>query len=236
MRYLMLLFIFVSFSIQSQTDFEKAEKLFKLEKYNQSQIFFENFLEENKNNLKTLEYLGDIHGILQNWEKALGYYRKLKTLKPTEANYFYKYGGVLGMIAKESNKFKALGLIDDVKQSFEKAITLNPKHIEARWALIELYLQLPGIVGGSERKAVRYADELLKLSPIDGYLSKGRIAEYFDRYKEAEKHYKKAIEIGNSKISYQKLADLYKNKMKQPDKAKSVLEDFQKSKGYITSQ
>jgi hypothetical protein len=40
------------------------------------------------------------------------------------------------MKAKDSNKFKALGMIDEVKSSFEKAISLNPKHIESRWALI----------------------------------------------------------------------------------------------------
>jgi hypothetical protein len=33
-----------------------------------------------------------------------------------------------------------------MKSSFEKAISLNPKHIESCWALIELYIQLPGIV------------------------------------------------------------------------------------------
>jgi hypothetical protein len=30
------------------------------------------------------------------------------------------------MKAKDSNKFKALGMIDEVKASFEKAISLNP--------------------------------------------------------------------------------------------------------------
>ena len=131
------------------------------------------------------------------------------------------------MKAKESNKFKALGMIDDIKGSFEKAIQINPNHIEARWALIELYLQLPGIVGGSERKADKYASELLKISPVDGYLAKGHIAEYFNRFKEAEKQYNKAIAVSGSKTSYQKLADLYKNKMNQPQKAKTVLENYQ---------
>jgi hypothetical protein len=32
------------------------------------------------------------------------------------------------MKAKDSNKFKALGMIDEVKSSFEKA-SLNPKHL-----------------------------------------------------------------------------------------------------------
>jgi tetratricopeptide (TPR) repeat protein len=119
-------------------------------------------------------------------------------------------------------------MIDEVKASFEKAITLNSKHIEARWALIELYIQLPGIVGGSQSKAIKYSNELLRLSPVDGYLSRGHIEEYFKRYKTAEQQYKKAIMAGGSKTSYQKLASLYKNKMRDPEKAKTVLETYNK--------
>src|SRR4029079_7315517 len=118
-----------------------------------------------------LEYLGDIAGYDKLWDKSINYYKKLKTLKPKEANYYYKYGGALGMKTSEVNKFKALGMIGEVRSSFEKTIALNPKHIEARWALIELNLQLPGIVGGSETKAIKYSSELRELSPVDGYLS-----------------------------------------------------------------
>ena len=210
----------------SQTDFEKAEKLFLSKNYEQSKVLFENSLNNNPNNLKTLEYLGDIEGQFKSWDKAIYYYKKLKLIKSTEANYYYKYGGVLGMKAKSSNKFKALGMISEVKLSFEKAISLNPKHIEARVALVELYLQLPGIVGGSEKKALLYANEIAQISAVDGYLSKGHIAEYFGRYKEAEVQYKKAVENSKSKNSYQILANLYKNKMGQPEKAKSILEEI----------
>jgi tetratricopeptide (TPR) repeat protein len=210
----------------SQTDFEKAERLFLSKNFDQSRILFENILKENPNNIKTVEYLGDIAGQNKSWDNAIYYYKKLKQLKPSEANYHYKYGGVMGMKAKESNKFKALGMISDIKSSFEKAISLNPKHIEARVALVELYLQLPGIVGGSEKKALQYANEIAQISPVDGYISKGHIAEYFGRYKEAEIQYKKATEISKSKNSFRILANLYKNKMGQPEKAKSILEDI----------
>ena len=215
MKQLLLILIFLPIIMWSQSNFEKAEKFFIEEKYDQAQLAFESVLKSNPSDLKTIEYLGDIAGQNKSWDKAIGYYKKLKQLKPSEANYYYKYGGALGMKAKEVNKFKALGMIDEVKASFEKAITLNPKHIEARWALIELYIQLPGIVGGSESKAIKYSNELLRLSPMDGYLSRGHIEEYFKRYKVAELQYKKAIIVGGSKTSYQKLASLYKNKMQE---------------------
>lgn len=225
-KFFLILLIFPAI-VFSQTNFEKAEKLFGQAKYASAKPIFESILTDNPNHLKTLEYLGDIEGHNQYWDKAMFYYGKLKSLNPDNAAYYYKFGGCLGMKAKDANKFKALGMIDDIKANFEKAIKLNPKHIEARWALIELYLQLPGIVGGSERKAQKYAAELLKISPVDGYLAKGHIAEYFGRYKEAEKQYNKAITVSGSKTTYQKLADLYKNKMNQPEKARALLENYQ---------
>lgn len=199
--------------VLAQSNFSKAEKLFKEGKHEQAQPIFESFLKENPSDLKTIEYLGDIAGHNKSWDKAIGYYRKLKQLKPTEANYYYKYGGVLGMKAKESNKFKALGMIGEVKESFEKTIELNPKHIEARWALVTIYIQLPAIVGGSESKAIKYSNELLKLSAVDGYLSRGQIEEHYKRYTAAEFQYKKAIAAGSTKVGGQMLDNLYKNKM-----------------------
>ena len=215
----------------SQNDFAKAEKLYQQGQISQAKIIFEAILKENPNHLKVIEYLGDIEGNAQNWDSTIFYYQKLKELNPKEADYYYKYGGALGMKAKESNKIKALSMIGEVKSSFEKAIQLNPKHIGARWALIELYLQLPAIIGGSETKAIQYSNQLLRLSPVDGYLSRGHIAEYFGKYSEAEKQYKVAIEVGKSKTCYQKLSDLYKNKMKQPERAKLVLQDFERKRG-----
>lgn len=228
MKYYLLFLIIFPFGMQAQNDFEKAEILFQQQKFLLAQPLFEKFLAKNPKNLATIEYLGDINGNLKNWDKSIFYYEKLKNSKPDQANYHYKYGGVLGMKAKESNKFMALAMLGDVKYSFEKAIILNPKHIEARYALIELYLQLPAIIGGSERKANKYAEELSKISPVDGYLAKGKIAEYFNRYKEAEKLYIAAFKLGKSSTTYQKLADLYKNKLHQPEKALLLKKEFEK--------
>ncbi|MDH4402856.1 MAG: hypothetical protein QE264_01260 [Flavobacterium sp.] len=225
-RFLFLFIYLIPIFVISQTDFDKAEKLYSSKNFEQSKVLFQNYLKDNPNNIKTIEYLGDIAGQNKSWDNAIYYYNKLKQLKPTEANYHYKYGGVMGMKAKESNKFKALGMITEIKSSFEKAISLNPKHIEARAALVEFYLQLPGIVGGSEKKALIYANEIAQISAVDGYLSKGHIAEYFGRFKEAEIQYKKAVEISKSKNAYRILANLYKNKMGQPEKAKSILEEI----------
>jgi tetratricopeptide (TPR) repeat protein len=228
MKNYIIFFLLFPAMIWSQSDFNKAEKLFEAKKYDLARPALEMVLKENPAHLKTLEYLGDIAGNQKSWDKAIVYYKKLKQLKPTEANFHYKYGGALGMKAKDANKFKALGMIGEVKESFEKAIELNPKHIEARWALLMIYIQLPGIVGGSESKAKQYSNELLAISPVDGYLSRGHIDEYFDRYTAAEKNYIKANEIGRSKATFQALYDLYLKKLNNPQKASELKQQFDK--------
>lgn len=225
-----IFFLLFPMLLWSQTPFTKAEKLFGEGKYALAKPAFESCLKQNPNDPKTMEYLGDIAGYQKQWDDAISYYKKLKTQFPQNANYYYKFGGALGMKAKESSKFKALGMIDAIENAFLTAAKLDAKHIETRWALVMLYLELPGIVGGSESRAKKYSDELLKISPVDGYLSKGYIFEYFEEYKEAEKQYIKAIAVGQSKTTYQKLADLYKNKMNSPEKAKQILDLYLKKK------
>lgn len=216
--------------MMAETDFEKAEKLFKQEKYEQAKELFENYLKSYPNNYKTIEYLGDIAGHQKKWDEAIKQYKVLKTHFSKTANYWYKYGGALGMKAKSVSKFKALGMIDEVEKSFLTATKLDAKHIESRWALVILYIELPGIVGGSETKAKKYAEELQELSKVDGYLAKGYIDEYYNRYTKAESNYIKAHEIGNSKTTFQKLYNLYLNKIKDKTKAKKLKEQFENKK------
>lgn len=227
MRFLFPFFLFLPLILFSQSNFEKAEKLFIQEKYSAAKPIFESILNDNPTNLKAIDYLGDIAIHQKDFDKAITYYQTLKKLKPLEAHYYYKYGGALGLKSQAGGKWVAIRLIGDMKASFEKAISLNPNHLEARWAMIEYYLQVPGLFGGSENKAQRYANELMKLSPVDGYLAKGHIDEYFERYKSAERNYIKAIDIGGSKTTYERLAALYKVKLHQPDKAIKILETYQ---------
>jgi tetratricopeptide (TPR) repeat protein len=219
-KILFMFFLFLSSISFSQTNYEKAEKLFKEKKYTEAKGLFESYLKSVPQHQKTIEYLGDIAGSSKKWDEAIEYYKKLKNSNPNSANYWFKYGGAMGMKAKSVNKFKAVGMIDDIETAFLTAATLDKKHVETRWALVILYIELPGIIGGSEKKATKYADELLAISKVDGYLAKGYIDVYYKRYKAAEVNLLKAHQIGKSATTYAKLYDLYLNKLK--DKAKAL--------------
>ncbi|MBP6585086.1 MAG: tetratricopeptide repeat protein, partial [Flavobacterium sp.] len=110
MQIFKVVILLFSLQLMANSDFEKAEKLFQQNKLAEAQLLFEKYLKENPTHTKTLEYLGDIAGANKNWDKAIVYYQKIKNQYPQNAVYQYKYGGVLGMKAKEVNKFKALGM------------------------------------------------------------------------------------------------------------------------------
>jgi predicted Zn-dependent protease len=55
-----------------QSDFDKAEQLYKANKMDQAELAFESVLKSSPSNLKTIEYLGDIAGHKNLGIKQLG--------------------------------------------------------------------------------------------------------------------------------------------------------------------
>ncbi|MFC0604727.1 tetratricopeptide repeat protein [Winogradskyella pulchriflava] len=208
----------------SQTAKEKASTFIANKQFKSAQSEMISFLETNPDDVEAIELLGDAYGHQKKWDEAIEQYEKLKDRYPNKANYHYKYGGALGMKALSVSKLRALGIIGDVKEAFHKAAELDPNHIDTRWALVELYVSLPGIVGGSNSKALKYAQELENLSKVDGYLAKGYVYEYDDEPELAEKYYRLAIKVGGSVTCYEKLTNFYEGQ-KQPEKAIENMEE-----------
>ena len=224
MKKALIFLLFFPVFLIGQTSLSDTEKLINNKQFSKAEKALISYTKENPNDIKATELLGDTYGHQKKWDQAIKHYKLLVEAKPMEANFHYKYGGALGMKALTISKISALGIIGDVKSSFLKAAELDSNHIDARWALVELYMQLPGIVGGSKTKSFKYANELEKLSKVDGFLAKGYIYEYDDEPKLAEEYYKKAIKEGGSITCYDKLTKLYEKEGKSIE-AISNLED-----------
>ncbi|WP_046745130.1 tetratricopeptide repeat protein [Kordia zhangzhouensis] len=218
MKHYFLLLLCIPMCVWSQTTAESIAQLFEKKQYQKAETILKEALKKAPNDVELIELLGDSYGYQKKWDEAIENYERLVKMDDTNANYHYKYGGAMGMKALIVNKFRALGLIGDIKSSFKRAAELDPNHIDVRWAMVELYMQLPGLLGGSFKKSMKYANELEQLSKVDGYLAKGYIYEYDDEPELAEKFYKKAIEVGGSLTCYEKLTKLYE-KQDQPLKA-----------------
>ncbi|MCB4807717.1 tetratricopeptide repeat protein [Tamlana sp. 62-3] len=222
-----LVFLLIPVSVFGQINTAEMDAYFKNKQYKKAENVLTDFIKSNPENLEALEYLGDAYGYQERWDNAISIYKKLVNFKPKEANYHYKYGGALGMKALQ-NKFKAIGFIGDIKKAFITAAELDKDHINVRWALVELYVQLPLVFGGSSNTALTYANELENLSKVDGYLAKGYVYEYDDEPELAEKYYKMAIKTGGSLVCFDKLTQFYENKNKPGHAIKNIEEAHEK--------
>lgn len=223
MKIILFLIPFVTFG---QSLSENVALLFQKKQYSKAEIEIVSYINNNPKENKALELLGETYAFQEKWDDAISIFNQLVIKDPSNANYHYKLGGVLGMKAINVNKIAAFFLVDDVKKELLLAAKLAPKHIDVRWALIDFYVQTPAIVGGSKSEALKYANQLQLLSSVDGYLSKGYIYEYYDEPELAEINYKKAIDVGNSITCFQKLSAFYENQ-DQPLEAISIIEKAQ---------
>ncbi len=226
-RMLLTLLLLTSTIVCGQPAFAKAEQLYRAEQYDKAQASFVKMYEQDSDDLKVIERLGDIAGHKKDFATAMIYYKILLENQPEDAHYNFKYGGAMGLYAKSCSKFQALSMLDDIKMYLKRAARLNPNHVESRHALSQLYCELPGIVGGSIKKSRSYANELLKLSPVDGHLAHGFIDEYEEDYDKALASYNKAVETGGSLVTYRKLAAVYQDKFKNYKKALKILKRAQ---------
>lgn len=194
MKRILLFFILLPVFFYGQSSkVEHVQVLVANKQYQEAEIILKEMLSENEDDVDVQEKLGDVYGHQKKWDDAIFHYRKLKEEYPEAADYHYKFGGALGMKALEVSKLMALMYVDDIKKSFETAVKLDPSHIDAHWALVEFYIQVPGILGGSKRKAIACAEKLENISKVNGYLAKGYVYEYKKEPKLAEQNYRMAI-------------------------------------------
>ncbi len=218
---LILLFPFFAFG---QTVIEEIEGLINSKEYTKAETILTRYLNTYSSETRALELLGDTYALQNDWEEAVLIFEQLIQVETKNANYHYKYGQALGMKALSNNVFFALFMMNEVKEEFLLAANLDSTHIDSRWALVVYYTELPGIIGGSIKKALLYTEELHTISPVDGYLSKGYVYEYDNEDELAEENYKKAIEIGGSITCFNKLISFYE-KNNEPKKAIFIIEE-----------
>ncbi|MEQ1685724.1 MAG: tetratricopeptide repeat protein [Burkholderiaceae bacterium] len=72
---------------------------------------------------------------------------------PNSAMCHYGVGSVLGAQALSQGMLKALGSVGRVRDALARAVELDPLLYAARNALVQFYLVVPGIAGGSVAKA-----------------------------------------------------------------------------------
>jgi tetratricopeptide (TPR) repeat protein len=131
------------------------------------------------------------------WDRGVPACERATRLDPQKSLYHLWLGRIYGEKADRAGFLSAAGLAKKVRNSFEHAVELDPKSVEARTDLAEFYLEAPSIVGGGQDKARAQAAALLSFNPGMGHWVLARIAGKNKDSAGAEREYRVAIEASH---------------------------------------
>ena len=217
-----LLILFASSLSVGQTTLDKSIKLFDEGKYNESQALFRQVLKESPDNAVACYYLGMLV-MDKDYDEAIDLIEKSVDADKTNAKYHLALGNAYGLKAQRAGILKKFGAASNCRKQYETAVQSDPKLTEARSNLIEYFLQAPGIMGGSDEKAMAQADTIASYDTYLGNLARARIHEYKKEFPEEEQNYLNAIYAEPKKpLAYEGLWAFYINQ-KNDAKANETL-------------
>ncbi|MBL7996597.1 tetratricopeptide repeat protein [bacterium] len=181
-------------AVFAQSDLERGRELFKNKKYAEARMIFENISKGSGHEAEACYYLGSIYlRFERDPDKAIEYLEKAIEADNSKSEYHMALSNALGAKIMQSNVIKQAMLARRIKSELEKAVELNPNNAEARMSLLQMYVMMPGIMGGSITKARKQADALMQLNACLGYLGYAMISDYEEDLASAEAYYAKAI-------------------------------------------
>ncbi len=85
-------------------------------------------------------------------------------------------GKALGSKAMNGGMMSAMGYAGTIRDSFKKAVELDPRNLDARFSLLQFYMMAPGIMGGGSSKAEALATQTIAVNADAGKLMQSMLA------------------------------------------------------------
>src|SRR5712691_9652109 len=81
-------------------------------------------------------------------ERAVDLLERAVAQDPNSAEAHYLLGDAYGDLAQKASIFKQPGLARRTREEFERAVELDPNHVQTRFGLVHYYIVAPGFMGG----------------------------------------------------------------------------------------
>ncbi len=114
---------------------------------------------------------------------------------PQNADAHYLLGVAYGTLAESANVLRRSALARHSRDEFEHAVSLDANNLDARFGLVQYYMIAPGMLGGSEEKALQQANEIAKRDAAGGHRAFGFIDLRHGDYKAAAEEIEAAIAL-----------------------------------------
>lgn len=139
------------------------------------------------------EELALLYANSRAFEQSFDILASLAKDDPNNYDYQFLLGGIAGTLASEVSQVKSLSYVRAMKTAFEQAARIAPDSLTIQLVLLELYTELPWVLGGSNKKANRALSAIKSLSTIEGFLAAGYYYRTTKKNKEALVAYLNAI-------------------------------------------
>jgi tetratricopeptide (TPR) repeat protein len=172
---------------------QAAVQLFEKGKTADAKAALEAILKREPKNGPAAFQLGRIAYAAQDSETAIARFGLAVETAPDSSLYHMWLGRAHAQKAIKASNIKRAFIAPSIKKEFERAVALDPKHIDARFDLARFYVLAPGIMGGSVEKAKAQAAEVRKLDALQGHQCFAMIYEEQKQYDLVEKEYLAAV-------------------------------------------
>jgi tetratricopeptide (TPR) repeat protein len=141
-----------------------------------------------------------------DFKNAVEAFQKVVAATPADSTAHLWLGRAWGRRAETSNPFQAPVFASRARQSFEKAVDLDPKNEEAVSDLFQYYLEAPGFLGGGLDKASALTATMKVNDPVEYHYALAQLAERRKQYDLAEGQLRHTVELAPRSIG--RLVDL----------------------------
>ncbi|MBA6264104.1 MAG: hypothetical protein V7780_03275 [Colwellia sp.] len=121
----------------------------------------------------------------KQYEKALEYIEQAEILTPNNSEIYLLHANIFSKLINSASIFSIRGYFVGMRENLEKVLQLTPNHIKAKHLLVDLYMMLPGFLGGDKERAQILADQLHKQDPIEGNIANANIHRQEESYSAA---------------------------------------------------
>ncbi|HEV2496047.1 MAG TPA: tetratricopeptide repeat protein [Terriglobia bacterium] len=175
--------------------------------WKQARAAIEQRYQANPNDAQAAYLLSRVKLAFGDLDNALKLAEKAVELDGIKAAYHYQLGVVCGETAERASLFSKAGWARRFKSEAEKAASLDPHDLDARFGLLEYDLEAPRLMGGGRDKAQAMAAEIAKIDAARGNLAEARLAQQDkDTAAKQESWYLKALTAAPH--NYEVLVDL----------------------------
>jgi tetratricopeptide (TPR) repeat protein len=168
-----------------------------------------------------LHCLGRLYVEQGNAGDAVDWFEKAVAVDAKNARHHEGLGLALRTKANTANMISQMTLGPRLKSELELAVSLDPTLVDARAALLQLYVMAPAAMGGSMPKAHEQADAMMKVNPVRGHMGLSSIAEQQQDFTTAERELLAGISAKpDSEVAYSAAGGFYRRRERWSDAIK----------------